>query len=51
MNIAGTDVDANSGNKSNASQRVVIATDDVDLSAIKTATRAIVTDQAAMRYY
>jgi len=37
QNIAGTDVDSNSGNKSAASQRVVIATDDVNLSAIKTA--------------
>ena len=37
QNIAGTDVDSNSGNKSAASQRVVIATDDINLSAIKTA--------------
>ncbi len=37
QNIAGTDVDANSGNKSAATQRVVIADDDVNLSAIKTA--------------
>jgi hypothetical protein len=36
QNIAGTDVDSNSGNKSAATQRVVIATDDVNLSAIKT---------------
>ena len=36
-NIAGTDVDSNSGNKSAATQRVVIADDDVNLSAIKTA--------------
>jgi len=35
-NIAGTDVDSNSGNKSSATQRVVIADDDVNLSAIKT---------------
>ena len=35
-NIAGTDVDANSGNKSAATQRVVIADDDTNLSAIKT---------------
>jgi len=37
QNIAGTDVDANSGNKSGATQRVVIADDDTNLSAIKTA--------------
>ena len=37
INIAGTDVDGNSGNKSAQSQRVVIATDDVNVSAIKTA--------------
>ena len=37
LNIAGTDVDGNSGNKSAQSQRVVIATDDVNVSAIKTA--------------
>jgi len=37
QNIAGTDVDSNSGNKSAASQRVVIADDDTNLSAIKTA--------------
>jgi len=35
-NIAGTDVDSNSGNKSAATQRIVIADDDVNLSAIKT---------------
>ena len=35
--IAGTAIDVNSGNKSAGSQRVVIATDDVNLSAIKTA--------------
>ncbi len=40
-NIAGTDVDANSGNKSAATQRVVIADDDVNLSAIKTSIEAI----------
>ena len=40
-NIAGTDVDANSGNKSAATQRVVVATDDVNLSAIKTAVEAL----------
>jgi hypothetical protein len=34
MNIAGNDVDSNSGNKSSNSQRVVIATDDVNLSQI-----------------
>ena len=37
LNVAGTDVDGNSGNKSAQSQRVVIATDDVNVSAIKTA--------------
>lgn len=37
MNISGTDVDSNSGNKSAATQRVVLATDDVNSSAIKTA--------------
>ena len=41
QNIAGTDVDSNSGNKSAATQRVVIATDDVNLSAIKTAVETI----------
>ena len=41
LNIAGTDVDANSGNKSAATPRVTIATDDTNLSAIKTATDAI----------
>jgi len=40
-NIAGTDVDSNSGNKSAATQRVVVATDDVNLSAIKTAIEAL----------
>ena len=40
-NIAGTDVDSNSGNKSAATQRVVVATDDVNLSAIKTAVETI----------
>ena len=39
--IAGTVTDVNSGNKSNGSQRVVIATDDVNMSAIKTATELI----------
>ena len=48
LNVAGTDVDANSGNKSAASQRVVIATDDVNMSAIKTATEASATDLAAL---
>ncbi len=48
INIAGADVDANSGNKSGASQRVVIATDDVNMSAIKTATEASATDLAAL---
>jgi len=37
QNIAGTDVDSNSGNKSAATQRIVIATDDINLSAIKNA--------------
>ena len=41
LNIAGTDVDGNSGNKSAQSQRVVIATDDVNVSAIKTAVEII----------
>ena len=41
QNIAGTDVDSNSGNKSAATQRVVIATDDVNLSAIKTSVQLI----------
>lgn len=41
INIAGTDVDGNSGNKSAQSQRVVIATDDVNVSAIKTAVELI----------
>ena len=36
LNIQGNDVDSNSGNKSANSQRVVIATDDVNVSAIKT---------------
>ena len=48
LNVAGSDVDANSGNKSAASQRVVIATDDVNMSAIKTATEASATDLAAL---
>jgi len=48
LNVAGTDVDGNSGNKSAASQRVVIATDDVNMSAIKTATEAAATDLAAL---
>ncbi len=48
LNVAGTDVDGNSGNKSAASQRVVIATDDVNMSAIKTATEASATDLAAL---
>jgi len=36
QNIAGTDVDGNSGNKSAQTQRVCIADDDTNLSAIKT---------------
>ena len=40
-NIAGTDVDSNSGNKSAATQRVVIATDDINLAAIKTSVQLI----------
>ena len=35
LNLAGSDVANNSGNKSNTCPRVVIATDDVNLSAIK----------------
>ena len=38
--IGGSSTDKNSGNKSNGSQRVVIATDDVNMSAIKTAVEA-----------
>ena len=41
LNITGTDVDGNSGNKSAQSQRIVIATDDVNMSAIKTAVEII----------
>ena len=41
QNIAGTDVDSNSGNKSAATQRVVVATDDVNLSAIKSSLTTI----------
>jgi len=41
QNIAGTDVDSNSGNKSAATQRVVIATDDINLAAIKTSVELI----------
>ena len=36
QNIAGTDVDSNSGNKSAASQRVVIATDDIPIALVNT---------------
>jgi hypothetical protein len=36
VNLAGNDADTNSGNKSANTQRVVVATDDVNLSAIKT---------------
>lgn len=39
--IAGTATDVNSGNKSNGSQRVVIATDDVNMSAINTSLAVI----------
>ena len=39
--INGSVTDKNSGNKSNGSQRIVIATDDVNLSAIKTAIEII----------
>ena len=39
--INGSVTDKNSGNKSNGSQRIVVATDDINLSAIKTATEAI----------
>lgn len=35
--VKGTVTDVNSGNKSDGSQRVVVATDDVNMSAIKTA--------------
>ncbi len=62
LNVAGTDVDANSGNKSAASQRVCIATDDVpialvntkldhlsdNLDTLETTLTAIETDQAAL---
>ena len=48
QNIAGTDVAANSGNKSAQTQRVVIATDDINQSAIKTATEACAVDLAAI---
>ena len=48
LNVAGSDVDGNSGNKSAASQRVVIATDDINMAAIKTATEASATDLAAL---
>ena len=41
QNIAGTDVDSNSGNKSSATQRVVVATDDVNISAIKSSLTTI----------
>ena len=34
LNIAGTDVDGNSGNKSAQTQRVVIATDDIPIAAV-----------------
>jgi len=36
LNIAGTDVDGNSGNKSATSQRVCIATDDVPIALVNT---------------
>ena len=36
INIAGTDVDGNSGNKSAQSQRVVIATDDIPIALVNT---------------
>ena len=62
LNVAGSDVDANSGNKSAASQRVCIATDDVpialvntkldhlsdNLDTLETTLTAIETDQAAL---
>jgi hypothetical protein len=41
QNIAGTDVDSNSGNKSAATQRIVIADDDTNLSAIKIAVESL----------
>jgi hypothetical protein len=41
QNIAGTDVDSNSGNKSAATQRIVIADDDTNLSAIKTSVQIL----------
>ena len=46
--VAGTATDVNSGNKGAGSQRVVVATDDVNLSAIKTATEASTVDLAAI---
>jgi len=62
LNIAGSDVDGNSGNKSATSQRVCIATDDVpialvntkldhlsdNLDTLETTLTAIETDQAAL---
>jgi hypothetical protein len=39
--INGTSIDANSGNKSAGTQRVTIATDDINLSAINTKTPAL----------
>ena len=39
--VAGTTTDVNSGNKSAGSQRVVIATDDVNISSIKTTVGAV----------
>ena len=47
--INGSVTDKNSGNKSNGSQRIVVATDDVNLSAIKTAVElnATATNQLA----
>ena len=48
VGITGLPLTFNSGNKDSSTQRVVIATDDVNLTAIKTATEAIVTDQAAI---
>lgn len=48
MEINGTAVDQNSGNKSAGSQRVVIATDDINLAAINTATSSINTKTPAL---
>ena len=43
LNIAGTDVDGSSGNKSAATQRVAIATDDIPIALVNTNLAAIET--------